>query len=119
MKPIFTLPLRRVPRYLRTPFLISILISFSLALIVLSVYFIMQPVIPFFYSLAEPNDFLAPKAWLFFFPIFSFFITFFHFTIVRALRHYEHVIQQLFVWFTIVIQILLAAALLRIIFIVI
>jgi hypothetical protein len=108
----------KLPRSLRTPFLLAMLTSVTLILAFLVVDFSTQPVVPLFYSLGQPQDFLAAKEWLALFPIFSFTITILHATLLRYLRHYEQVIQLLFAWFTVVIQFLLALAMFRIIWII-
>ncbi len=78
----------------------------------------MQPQVPIFYSLAQPGDFLAPKAWLFLFPIISVFVTIFHFSSVHFLQDHEQVIPKLFAWSTVVVQVMFAIAFFRIILII-
>jgi hypothetical protein len=104
-----------LPSYLKTPFLISFLLSSVLSLSFLVLYFTIQPIVPLFYSLAEPQDFLAPKEFLVLFPLMSFTITFLHLYLIRFLKTYEKIIQQLFSWITVLIQILFALAFFRII----
>jgi hypothetical protein len=113
---IFRFP---VPRYLRTPFLLSLLVTFSLFLGLLALYTRLQPQVPFFYSFAEKNEYLAAKIWLWVFPVFSLSISFFHPLLLRALEHrHERIVPILFAWSTILIQVLLALAFWRIIWLI-
>ncbi len=107
-----------IPRVLRIPFLLCLLISSSVTLLVLVAYFTAQPVIPMFYSLAQPKQQLAAKEWLFLFPFLSFVITGLHIAIARWLYPQTRVIVQLFSWTTLAIQIMLALSLVRILVIV-
>ena len=109
----------RVPRYVRQPFLISLLISFSSILGLLTVYFILQPQVPLYYSLARPEQFLVPKSRLFVFPGLSLLINALHLFSIKFLQHYEQVLVEIFAWITVAIQIFLVLALIRIIMLVI
>jgi len=108
----------RVPKYLRGFFFASSAISCFLALATTIAYFQLPPKIPLFYSLAEPADFLTDKHWLFILPAFSTLITIVHLFILPSLREYQKVMNQLFGWLTVVIQLLCVVATLRIIMIV-
>ncbi len=108
----------RLPKYLRTYFILSLLSSCALTLVVTIAYFRLQPVIPIFYSLGEPTDYVADKVWLFFFPAFSFTITILHLVILPTLRSYNRVMNQLFGWVTLTLQALCIVAAIRIIFII-
>jgi hypothetical protein len=107
----------RLPRYLRTPFLLSVLLSCLFSLVLLSSYFYLQPVVPLFYSLAQPNDYLVSKIWLATFPLLSFAITFGHIFLIRFLFEHQRIIPLLFAWFTVAVQLLFALAFFRIILI--
>ncbi len=109
---------KSIPRFLRTPFLLSFLCTCVVFLSFLIFYVILQPVVPIFYSLSQPENYLAPKEWLLVFPVTSFLITFVHLYLLHYLRQYEKVIQQLFAWMTVLMQVLLMIAFFRIIFIV-
>jgi hypothetical protein len=118
-KQVFSLLRVRLPRHLKTPVLISFLISSIIALLVLVLYFSLQPVVPLFYSLAQPADYLVPKMWLIVFPIISFAITLVHLASLNSLRMYETIIQKLYIWMTVAIQCLLLLALVRILWIIV
>lgn len=108
----------RLPKYLRTYFSISLVASLLLTLVVTIAYFRLQPVVPIFYSLGEPSEYVADKAWLFFFPAFSFTVTILHLLILPTLRSYHRVMNQLFGWVTLMMQALCIVAAVRIIFII-
>jgi len=103
---------------LNRPMMLSLLISCSLSLLALTSYFNIQPVVPLFYSLARPSQYLINKEWLFFFPVFSFFITFTHLFIIKFLINFEQVVLKIFAWVTIALQIILSLAMIRIIWLV-
>jgi hypothetical protein len=107
-----------LPANLKSPFRLSFLASCILALAFLILYFRLPPVVPLFYSLAEPNDYLAPKEWLGVIPALSFLITFFHLILIRMLYHHEKIIPTMFAWATVIIQFLFLLAFVRIISIV-
>jgi len=112
--PVFIQP----PAWVKTPFRFSYLITLGLILSVLIYYFRIQPIVPLYYSLAQPAQQLAPKEWLGLFPAISLLITVLHLGIVQKNKEYDHLLIQLFSWTTVVIQVLLALALFRIIMIV-
>lgn len=97
--------------------MISLLLSFILSLTVLVLFTSLQPQVPMFYSLAEPQDFLVSKFWLILFPVISFFLTIFHFFAIRFFGEHERVVPTLFAWGTVVCQVIFAIAFFRIIFI--
>lgn len=108
----------RVPKYVRPHFWASIGISCLLILITTIAFFQLQPLIPLFYSLAEPNEYLADKYWIFVFPVISACITVGHLLLLPMLRNHDRVIQQLFSWLTVLVQVLCVVAALRVILIV-
>lgn len=99
----------------------SVLTSVVLTLLLsalCSVYFVFaQPLLPIFYSLALPQQQLVPKVWLFMIPSISVGITLIHTSILSALSGYDRTIQRLFVWVTVVLQVLLILSVVRIILI--
>jgi len=107
----------RLPKYLKTYFVLSLLTSCILTLVITVAYFQAQPVLPVFYSLGEPTDYIVPKVWIFVFPIFSFLVTVIHLLLTPSLRSYHKVMNQLFGWVTLIMQALCAVAALRIVII--
>lgn len=107
-----------IPKQVRRGLLISWLVSFSSILGLLSVFFILQPEVPLFYSLAQPQEYLSSKAWLFIFPGLSVAINSLHTFLLGFIKEYEMVLIELFVWTTVAVQVLLAIGLIRIIWLV-
>ncbi len=108
----------RLPRAVRPAFFISYALSSLSILIVLTVLFTLQPVVPMFYTLPTPEQQLVPKEWLLLFPAVSFFISLGHTLLVNHLYRYEAVIGYIFGWVTVVIQVMLLLSMARIIWIV-
>jgi hypothetical protein len=107
-----------IPKLIKTPFLIVYLFTLMSALTTLTFYFRSQPVVPIFYSLAEPTQHLAAKEWLFLFPFISIMISFIHTALIRVLGKSELLLLKLFAWTTVVIQTVFLLALLRIVYII-
>jgi len=108
----------RIPKYIKTPFLLSFLITTAMLLSTLIFFFRIQPQVPIFYSLARPSQHLASKHWLFLFPAISFIISSSHLIIVKIIKHADQLLMKLFAWTTFGIQLVLGLALLRIIVII-
>lgn len=107
----------RIPRYLRTYFVASIFISCGLALLTTAAYFRSQPQLPIFYSLPEPNDYLADKQWIFVFPVLSTAITIVHLLLLPIMKDHHRMMNVLFAWLTVITQALCVLAAVRIIWI--
>gem|GEM_PF-426688 len=110
--------LLNTPRFVRNPFLISYLCTFSLTLLVLVMYFKVQPQVPLFYSLARPAEQLAAKEWLFIIPAISGTISFTHLLLINSFLEYDRMILKLFSWSTVGLQVIITLGLLRILFII-
>lgn len=83
-----------------------------------SIYFTLSaPQLPLFYSLAIPSQQVVSKSWLFVLPGLSLVLTLTHTLIMQFLSKYNRLIQSMFGWSGIVVQVLLLLALLRIIII--
>lgn len=108
----------RPPKFVRVPITLSYIITLSVLLTVLVAYFRIQPEIPLFYSLARPAEQMAPKIWIFFFPLILAVLTLFHLALIYRYLDYEKLLLQLFAWTTLVMNILLALALVRVLVIV-
>lgn len=112
-------PLWSLPRSLRIPLLSSLLIGLIMGLSVTALQLTLQPVVPLHYSLAEPNALLVNKLWLFVFPTTSLIITCSHALMLYFQRATDLVLLKLFIWATLLVQVVLAMALVRIMFLVI
>ncbi|MDH5533119.1 MAG: hypothetical protein OEX81_01690 [Candidatus Pacebacteria bacterium] len=107
-----------IPKVIKTPFLLIYLSTLVSALVTLVFYFGTQPVIPIFYSLPEAAQHLAAKEWLFIFPGFSFLISIFHTGLIKPIMKSDKLLLLLFAWTTVVIQVVLLLALIRIVYII-
>ena len=103
-----------IPKILKTPFLISFLIGSLAVLLSLVFYFRVQPQIPIFYSLSDSEQQLAPKEWLFFFPVFSLLVSFLHLALLLLIKKYDGIILKFFAWSTAIVQVVLLLVMLRI-----
>jgi hypothetical protein len=114
----WSLPKVIFPRSIRIPILISLLLCSGLALLTSTLYFTLPPVIPLFYSLARPEEFLADKAWIFLFPAVSLLISLVHIFLLPTLHVLDEFLMKLFAWGTVIMQLLLVLAAVRIIIII-
>ncbi len=80
-------------------------------------YLVGQPVIPLFYTLAQPREHLVPKLWLFLIPSISLFISISHWWIVRVLTQMSQTLARVFLLFSLAIQLFLLVSLLRVTYI--
>jgi hypothetical protein len=107
-----------IPKIIKTPFLIIYLSTLVSALLTLIFYFGTQPVVPIFYSLAEPQQHLIAKEWLFLFPVLSLIVSILHTGLIKFIMKSERLLLTLFAWTTVVVQTVLLLALVRIIYII-
>ena len=78
----------------------------------------LQPQIPLFYTLADGNDQLVEKKWLFLLPVIALMINVIHLLLLRAGKNYDDFLKRLFALITLIFQILILAITLRIIILV-
>ena len=107
-----------IPTPIKAPVLLCFLATLVAALTIITLYFDMQPVVPMFYTLTDPREYLVAKEWLFVYPALSITITFIHLIILNRLNFYNRLLMQLFAWSTVCIQALLIISLLRIVMII-
>lgn len=79
-------------------------------------FIFLQPVIPIFYSLAQPEKQLQPKIWIFLYPALAWMIALSHFAILNKTRDLAIPVQKIFAWTTTGIIILLNILLIRTLF---
>lgn len=107
----------RIPKTLYTP-LLSAVIIFLLLMVATSIYFFIgPPEVPLFYSLARPEQQLTPKAFIFILPVVSGLFIFLHVVLIKILHEYDALLLALFAWVTVIIQVLLTIAFIRIFYI--
>lgn len=105
------------PQSIKRPLFISWVLLLLMIIVTGIYFFIAQPELPIFYSLATKQDQLASKAFLFLFPLISFITNLIHLTLIKVLKNYSLVMLQLFVGVTVGLQVMLLFALLRIVLI--
>ncbi|GIK84000.1 MAG: hypothetical protein BroJett025_06220 [Patescibacteria group bacterium] len=106
-----------IPKSVRTPITVSWVLFLVFLLVSIIYYFLAQDELPLFYTVATKQDQLAPKLFLFIFPLVSLLMNIVHFFIFKSLHKFSAILLRLFIGTTIALQILLGFALFRIIFI--
>ena len=108
----------RIPRDIRTPYFITVLIMAITTFITLTTYPMLQPEIPLFYSLSDPEQQLTAKEWIFLLPVLSLIILIVNTVGLILISRVDKVMTRLAMWSTILIELLLCFNLLRILIIV-
>ncbi|MCB9813000.1 MAG: hypothetical protein H6772_01205 [Pseudomonadales bacterium] len=106
-----------VPEIAKKPIYLSWIVALSISLISVIFYFISQPQLPIFYSLATKRDQLAPKEFIFVFPVVSLWMNASHLFVIKILKNYSLLMLKLFAITTAFLQIIFLISLLRIILI--
>lgn len=107
-----------IPQKFKIPILISILVTFITSFSAATFYFTIQPIIPLMYTLALPEQQLVNKEWIIIFPALSFTFNFFNLISLNMMKKYKKVLLQIFSWTTVLLQLLLLIAMIRIIIII-
>lgn len=110
--------LSQLPLEARVPFRLSLLITIFMFGAGLFIYPKLQPVIPLFYSLSQPQQQLTNKEWIFLLPGLALMIIGVHYFLTQAFSKTQPLLIKLFSWTTLFIEILILMAFLRIILIV-
>ncbi|MBU0974940.1 hypothetical protein KKD03_04545 [Patescibacteria group bacterium] len=105
------------PINLKKPVLISWIAMIAIILVSTIYYFIAQPELPIYYSLAQKNEQIVQKEYLFLFPAISLLMNLLHFQIIKVLKKYSSLMLTLFVYTTAFLQIMFLLSLLRIVMI--
>ncbi len=103
--------------FLRPPIVSSFAISAIIFIVTIVYYLQAQPELPLMYSLARPAQHLVPKIWLFILPVCSLIMSTLHTFLVQLFKHYNHVMLRLFMWVTVLFQLILLLLFLRIVLI--
>ncbi len=106
-----------IPTSARTPLFISWTTTIILILLSLIYYFISQPELPIFYTLARKSEQLSKKEFLFLFPLISLLLNIIHMPIISRLKKDSDLMLRLFTLTTTTLQIIFLIALVRIIII--
>ncbi len=91
---------RLVPKYVFPQLKVALVLCLLITLTAAISFPFLQPVIPIFYSLAQPERQLMPKAWLFFYPIFSWLVLLFNFLLIKFFIQVEVNMHKTFAWVT-------------------
>lgn len=108
----------QVPREVKLPLGLTYLGALFSWLVSLSTYFSLQPIIPLFYTLAQLEQQLVAKEWIFLFPVLITLITISHSWISYKIQTGNSILLQLFSWTTVIIVAFFALSQLRIILLV-
>ncbi len=101
------------PSYVQQPLTISLVITIILLLLIVAVQPAIQPHIPLFYSLPNPEQQLAPKAWLFLLPTLSTIINCIHIGAIYLFKEADELMIRLYAWGDLIVQIILLIITLR------
>ncbi|HYD35377.1 MAG TPA: hypothetical protein VD999_04885 [Vitreimonas sp.] len=102
-----------LPAVVKTPMTLCGVLGLFLTLFTTASYIVLQPLVPLFYTLALPSQHLAPKEWLFLFPVLSVMMTVLHILLLKKFRYYDPLILWLFSWTTFGLQMVLTLAVIR------
>lgn len=106
------------PRELKTPLLLCLLMIGISGLITAMAYSWIQFEVPLFYSLSQPEQQLAPRQWIFLFPIASAIMVILNRIFIHFLRKYDHQVTKIYTWMTVFLIFLLNFALIRILYVI-
>lgn len=109
---------RFFPKYTAPQFKVSFVFCLLLTLTAGVSFPFLQPVIPLFYSLSQPEKQLVAKAWIFLLPTLGWLIFFTHATLLSLFQEVEGNIQKIFSWVTVGMMAIIAILLIRVIMIV-
>ncbi len=98
----------------KLPLLMTLGICTVLTLGVIGSLFVLQPLVPLFYSLSLPSQYLAPKMSLLLLPVLAWCIYLFNTYCIHLLRGHLEVLQQIFSWVTCAVASLFLMAFIRI-----
>ena len=107
-----------LPEETKTSVALSVALIFLNAAAALLGYFFVQPNIPLFYSLAQNDQQLVNKEYLFVLPFLSLTFGVMNILLITILKKYDKLLLSLFSWVATIFQVLLLFALLRILLIV-
>ncbi|GEM_PF-912746 len=101
------------PDFVKTPIKFSLAINLIILLITLRSYPFIQPVIPIFYSLPNPNQHLADKSWLFLLPAISLLMNLIHIYSFKLIESNTQFVIKLFAYSGLTLQAILLLITLR------
>lgn len=106
------------PLFFRLPLACSVFLNLVIVIVCIFFYFRLQPQIPIFYSLAEVDQHLADKKFIFIFPGISIFFNLMNFFLIKVAFFLDRLILKLFAWVTFFWQLILTVIVIRLIWII-
>lgn len=101
------------------PLQYSLSITGVITLLSVSAAFFLQPQIPIFYSLPLSSQQVASRYWILLFPGFSLSVTLLHIVLIGIFSKVDEDVLGLFCWLTVLLQLVLLAVVVRLLFLVI
>ena len=101
------------PSYILPVIKTNLIINGIILMIVTLVYFFIQPVVPLFFSLAQPTHHLVSKEWLFLLPGLSVLINLTQLQSLRLIDNSQEFVVKLFTYSALVLQVILVMISLR------
>jgi hypothetical protein len=96
----------QIPQEVKYPVILLNLLFLVSALLSIVVYFGMQPVIPLFYTLTQPEQQLVAKEWIIIYPSGLALVSIIHSFILYRLQSGQLLLLQLFSWTSVLISLL-------------
>jgi hypothetical protein len=93
--------IRRVETPARKTFRLAVILSLLISTASVISWPFLQPVIPIFYTLAQPDSQLVAKIWIFIFPVFAWLVTLLHFPLLKLMKDLGGSVETLFSWATV------------------
>jgi len=112
-KPNKRVSIKLGPSYILPIIKLILIINLVIFVITLMVYPFIQPKIPLFFSLVNPQNHLAEKLWLFLLPTISLAINIIHIQSLKLIDSAHEFIIRFFIYIALVMQIILLMITLR------
>jgi hypothetical protein len=81
-------------------------------------YSFLQPEIPLFYTLAQPERQLVHKVWIFFLPALAWLVALGHLLLLKVMRELDEGVRRIFSWTTLGLVLIIGMLLIRVILLV-
>jgi hypothetical protein len=92
---------RFVPKYVSQQLRVGLVLCLLITVTAGISFPFLQPVIPLFYSLSQPEKQLVPKIWIFFYPVFSWLVLFLNSILMKTFQQVEVSMHKTFGWTTV------------------
>lgn len=91
---------RFTPKYVAKELRIALILCLLITLTAAVSFPFIQPVIPIFYSLTQPEKQLMPKYLIFFYPVFAWVVFFINSLLIKFFTQVESNMHEMFAWTT-------------------